>query len=622
MKNIKELEAEIAKHNELYYNQDSPVISDPEYDALRRDLENLCPTSTVLDDVGDYTFGEKFTHEKIMGSLSKCHSAAEIIERFCGHEIVLMPKIDGCSLSSHFKGGGLELAATRGDGTIGENVTSNARVIVNMPDNITDLGYIEIRGEAYIAKQDFYGVMDQPGYGSKPNGLANPRNAAAGSLRQKDESITKDRMVRFVAYELIGASFTSHSEKLDYIKQLGFETPPYEVIVCDTEATIQEAIDRCKELDTTLPYETDGIVVRMNNQAKFDSLGYSGKCPKGALAYKFETVKANTKILDIEWSTSRTGRLCPVAIIVPTRISGSIITRITLNNSDWIKKADVAIDDEILFEKANEIIPKLVSVLSRAPDRNNLNYPPSCPSCGGEIVNDYCYNKQCPAQFMASIIHIIDKLKIRGIAEGTVEKLITTSLIKKPYEIFDLTHDKLISIGFGDRSSENIISAITNVKATKVQILACLGIDGWGERMFENVTNDTISLDDIISGNISAEHLATVPGVGITRADALMSGIRENQELLNGLLERVTIMKEVERGTALKGLSFCVTGVLSKGREEIHTDIKNAGGTVKSSVSSKLDYLVVGEDAGSKLKKANTLGVKVISEDDLNEMIN
>ena len=640
---IAELEALIREHNERYYDMDAPVIDDPEYDNLKIELEKLCPDSPVLNDVGNPTFGEKHEHSVKMGSLTKCHSALEIMQKFSGIEVVLMPKIDGLSLATMFSDGWMILAATRGDGSVGEVVTDNASKIINMPNHVTDGRLIEFRGEAYIAKSDFYGIMDRPGFAGKVNGLANPRNGAAGSLRQKDSSITKERKVRFVSYEIMNAEDfmpvdanggkepVTHSWKLQLISSLGFEIPPYRVVRCDSEETIQEAIDELKNIDVSLPYETDGIVVRINDQKLFESLGYSGKCPKGALAYKFESVKVKSKVVDIEWTTSRTGRICPVAIIEPTRISGSVVSRITLNNLSWIEHIDVAKGDEILFEKANEIIPRLVSVLNRVKGIRDINPPLACPSCGcdwerprasdgSQGIDLVCVNDSCPAQFKASILHILEKLDIKGIAESTIDKVVEAGLVKHPYEILDLKEAQLQAIGFGERQSEVICEAIKAPEASKAHILSCLGIDGWGRRMFETLSKQ-ISLDDIAANVVSIETLASTSGVGLIRAKALVEGLTAKETLLNGLMGRIAVKKEAPKGTSLAGLSFCITGTLSKGRSEIQADIVKAGGDVKGSVSAKLNYLVAGDEAGSKLEKANSLGVKVISEEELYRMI-
>lgn len=362
---IHELEVLIKEHNERYYDMDAPVIDDPAYDSLKIELEKLCPDSPVLNDVGNPTFGEKHEHSVVMGSLSKCHSALEIMQKFSGLEVILMPKIDGCSMATMFSDGYMILAVTRGDGHTGEVVTPNASVILNMPAKIDNTDLLEFRGEAFISKGDFYGTFDQPGYAGKENGLANPRNAAAGGLRQKDASMTKERKIRFVAYEIMRAE-SRHSTKLETLKTFGFEVPPYKVIICNSEEVVQEAIDELKEMDATLPYETDGIVVRINDQKLFESLGYSGKCPKGALAYKFESVKAMTVINDIVWQTTRTGRVVPVAELEPIRISGSLISRATLHNYRNVKRLNVEIGDRVLIEKGGEIIPSILQVISKA----------------------------------------------------------------------------------------------------------------------------------------------------------------------------------------------------------------------------------------------------------------
>lgn len=636
---ILQLEKEIREHNRRYYDEDTPLIGDVEYDKLRKELESLCPDSPVLQDIGHSTFGEKHTHSVLMGSLTKCHSALEILEKFRGQQVIMMPKIDGCSLSVSFDGGRLKLSATRGDGFVGEVVTANAASIVNMPSRIGDDRFLEVRGEAYIAKSDFYGTMDQPGYGGKEHGLANPRNAAAGSLRQKDSAMTCERKVRFVAYEAIDAGrfllpvktsknvSVNHRAKLEILSMFKFETPPYRIVVCDSEESIQSAIDELKDMDASLPYETDGIVVRINDQDQYDGMGLSGKCSKAALAYKFESVKAKSKVLDVEWTTSRTGRVVPVAIIEPTRITGSIVSRITLNNLDWIKNIDVAIGDEILFEKANEIIPRLVSVLFKRLGARDINMPDDCPSCGCKLdrheIDLYCPNDVCPAQFQASVIHILEKLDIKGIAESTVSKIIEGGLIHHPWDIFGLSVEQLSTVGFGDRQVEIIHAALHNVEASKSSILACMGIEGWGKRMFDLLSDCPIGVFLVVNPrDLDYDKISQIQGIGPIRVKTLIDGLEAKQPLLRGVLQYVKIKQEVAKGTSLKGLSFCITGTLSKGRGQVQADITQAGGDVKGSISAKLNYLVAGDEAGSKLDKAKSLGVKVISEQELYSMIN
>lgn len=630
-----ELEEQIREHNRRYYDEDAPTISDPEYDALKKELESLRPNSAVLGEIGRPTFGEKHEHRVLMGSLAKCHSAKEILDRFSGKTVVMMPKIDGCSMAVMYLPGRLDLAATRGDGKVGEVVTPNAAAMESLPRAPKVSVSFEARGEAYISKGDFYGVMDQPGYGGKPAGLANPRNAAAGSLRQKDPSITASRKVRFVAYEILDSGrfkvglnpsmgfISAHSEKLAILNQLGFETPPHVVVKCGGEEEIQQAIDRLKDMDAGLPYETDGIVVRIDDQKDFESMGVSGNCPKGALAFKFESVKKPSVVEDIEWTTSRTGRVVPVAVIKPTRISGSVVSRITLNNLDWIAKADVAVGDEILFEKANEIIPRLVSVLKRAKARD-IKSPSRCPSCGKALermeIDLYCVNDACPAQFQAAVIHILEKLDIKGIAEAAVARMVEGGLLKHPWDIFSVTEASLVGAGFGPRQAEIVRGALSGVEASKAHILACLGIEGWGRRMFEMLFKH-VSPEDLLGGAVTAESLSSVPGVGEIRARALLEGLEAKGSLLNGLMDNVSVKKEAPKGTSLAGKSFLITGTLSIKRQEAEKMVIENGGVVASGVSKKLDYLIVGDDAGSKLTKAEKMGVSIISEDQFRAML-
>lgn len=362
---IKTLETQIRKHNKLYYDQDSPEISDVEYDNLKDELRSLYPESSVLEEIGNLTYGQKEKHSSQMGSLTKCHTVNEVIEKFSGDLVVVMPKIDGCSMALRYKGGNLVMALTRGKGIEGEVVTPNASQISNLPKTIPFKGDIEIRGEVYIAKKDFYGIMDQPGYAGKPDGFANPRNAASGSLRQKDAKLSAERKLRFVSYKALPYPNMSQYGVLQFLNEQGFEACPRHMLtlIGNPAEDLQTIIDQIKATD--LPYDIDGAVIMISNLAKFDKLGWTGKCPNGALAYKYETVKATAVVEDIEWQPSRTGRATPVARLSPVKLAGTIVRNSTLHNYRNVINLGVEIGDTVLVEKGGEIIPQIIMVVKK-----------------------------------------------------------------------------------------------------------------------------------------------------------------------------------------------------------------------------------------------------------------
>ena len=640
-KEIAQLENQLRYHNRLYYELDAPEISDLEYDKLWNELKKADPNSAVLNERGQATFGVKIPHKVVMGSLNKAHTAPEVIDYFSKYdsEIVATPKIDGASLSLHYKNGRLVSAVTRGDTLVGEDVTANASVMDSIPLTISDLGNPEVRGEAYISKTDFYGVLDQDRGDEKA--MKNPRNAASGSLRQQDPNITKDRKVRFVAYILLNSECKTYSQQLSKLSDMGFETPDLVKLEDMSEESISKTIEKFAEINPTLPYETDGIVFRLNDDVLFQKLGLaSEKYPKGGLAYKFNSEKAQSKILSIEWTTGRTGRVAPVALIEPTDLNGSTIGRITLNNPEWInRKGGLSEGDTILFEKSGEIIPQLLEVLKRS-GKGKLETPKMCPSCGvkleksetarGEGVHVICPNTYgCPAQVIGSILHMLVKLDVRGVAEATVEKILENGLIKNPWEIFDLNEIDLTNHGlFGVRQAEIIVGALKNIEVTPEVFLSTLGIPMWGRRMFVLLfKNSDLTFEDIIENkNITKERLIGIPGIQEAKAESLCSALLENDRIVSMMYElskRIKINKENKtvKNTGISGKSFLITGTLSKGRKEIEADIVAAGGEMKGSVSKNLDYLVVGEDSGSKLAKAQKLGVATLSEEELYKMI-
>jgi DNA ligase (NAD+) len=625
-----ELEKAIRHHNRLYYDLDAPELSDLEYDALVKELTALDPDSPVLQESGNPTYGEKVTHDEPMVSLEKCHTVQEIIDKFSGQTVAIMPKIDGLSMSLKYRNGYFLQAATRGNHLVGEDVTANAARIASIPLSIDDNSDIEIRGEAYIAKKDFFGIMDQPGYGGKEEGMQNPRNAAAGATRQKDPAITAERKVRFVAYRILDRD-GEQDRRLRQLRDWGFEICSVRTIAVDSKSgpELQAIIDEIHD-DVTLPYDIDGAVIMLRDVAEFEAAGLNGKYPEAALAYKYETEKASTTVTEKTWRATRTGRVIPHATFEATKICGTTCTHATLNNATWVTKMGVKVGDRILFEKANEIIPKILEVLKDCGGPMEL--PAECPCChhgplewsvksDGEQGTDLmCRNEDCPAKLVKLAHHVLVSLGSKGVAETTIDKLIDLELVKEPQDIFGITVESLVAAGFGERESELMVESVTGLKATPAQILKALGIKGWGESLFTKLfKNSSIEPKDWLTADFTDEMNADACKVGDTMGPRLKAGWDSRAALLAALLSNVEV--DLPSSSGLANLSFCCTGTLSKKREEIQNDIREAGGTIKSSVGSSLDYLVAGEKAGSKIAKAEKAGVAVITEEALYEMI-
>jgi len=623
---ISKLEADIRYHNHKYYDEDSPVLSDVLYDEMINQLKKLAPDSPVLNEIGNPTFGLKYKHKSKMGSLQKCHTFQEIADKFGDQLVGMSPKVDGISLSLHYNQGGLQMAVTRGDGETGEIVTPNVCQLLGVPLRIDYTYPVEVRGEGYIAKKDFYGIMDVPGYGGHEKGFANPRNAAAGSIRQKDPLVTKSRNVSFVGYRVIGVdTISQYEQEMYWLEAQGFPFFPYWLTsMKDKEESLIETIH-----NYDVPYEIDGIVIMLNSLADFKKAGWAGKCPKGAIAYKFETEKKKAVIKDIIWQTGRTGKVTPVAIIDATEICGSTIRRITLHNYAWLMEHDYAIGDTVLFEKANEIIPEIVEALDRPVDRQK-SLITVCPSCsftlersitgleeqGADIV---CHNSECSAQFSQKVEYMLKTIGVKGIARTTIEKMD----LDHPWSIFDMNEEEFQKLGFGEIESTTMVQSLANVKTTPERLLASLGIQGWAESMFAKLfKNSQIAGQDwlaaFVSNNYFPEDMeACLTGI---RGLQLMSGMNNCKVWLQALNFRV-IVESASIGGVLAGSTFCVTGKLSKGRGEIASIIKDNGGIVKDSITKSLDYLIAGEKAGSKLTKAADAGVVVLSEIEFNAMI-
>lgn len=624
---IKELRKTILHHNHCYYDLDAPEIADYEYDQLIAELRLVDPDAEdfIEKNLGQAVFGEKWNHAVQMGSLLKCHTADEVNSKI-KYPLVATDKIDGASLALHYAHGHLIRGVTRGDGREGEVVTANVKQmngVLLFVEGFKDFDMIEVRGEAYVNKDFFYTNRDRIAQEEgRADTFANPRNYASGSLRQKDSSVTKRRNISFVAYKIIDEEriLDYYHETLDVLEACGFEIPKY--FVCVNGEDVENSIEYFRINRPNVHYDTDGVVFMTDNYDDFENMGYVGKTPKGALAFKFDTEKQETVILDVEWSVGRTGKVTPVALLQSTVIAGSTVSRMTLNNCDFIEKNDVAIGDEILFEKANEIIPQLVEVLVR-PANRSMNYPAHCPSCNTQLKRDSAYlvcgNSSCPDQIVSRIEHFLKQLGVKGISDKTLIKIFESGLATTLREMFLLDKADLMQIGFGERQSEIFVDAIKNIKVPPEKFLGSLGIDGASERSFSEILKN-FNFDDVVSGNISVKDFSSLSGFGETSAETIVKSLKDNRIFIESALEFIEVEQRMQSGSALSGLTFCITGTLSRKRSDVEEMIRDNGGSLKG-VGRGLNYLVCGDDAGSKIDKAQKLGIPVISEDNLYMMI-
>lgn len=638
--NIADLEALIRHHQRLYYDLSEPEISDAEFDILWNRLKTIDPSSPVLNERSQYD--ADYQHIFPMGSLDKCKSIEEIVRRLGGkskdNKGLITAKVDGASLTVHYDNGRFVRAVTRGRTETGKGkiATANALAIKSIPKTIPEKGFIEVRGECVILNKDFETMADR---------FANPRNAASGGLNHQDPRETTNRLITFVACKVI-KHFPSgviwDDQPLPTLEKWGFLVPKsVEVDLSDINA-LRTAIEQWLASRHEIPYWNDGIVIRILDLHAYKALGFSGVCPNGAMAYKFENEEAETTLRNIVWEAGRIGFVSPVGIFDPVEIGGTTTIRCTLNNPSWmVSHGNPSIGAKIVIAKMNDIIPGLSRVL--VPGTGVTNQPTDCPSCGsalafaetidGDGAKLKCSNMACPAKLTGNVLNLLTKLEIKGMGDTTIQTLVDSGLVKYPWQVFDLTQEALVKVGFGKGESANIIASIQNIEAKPTHLLACIGLEGWGRRMFEALKKSPVFTDDcLLAGDFQYDQLIKVEAIGPTRARTLANAFSEGgygRTFLTELLKRVKPVKPVDgiggaatgTGGQLAGKTFLITGTLSKSRKLIEADIVAAGGQIASGVSKTLSYLVVGTDAGSKLDKAQKLGVKIISEDELNALI-
>ena len=650
-KKIEELRKTLRYHSDRYYNDDAPEIEDYEYDMMMRELKELeekypeydapdSPTKKV-GGVADNSF-ESVAHLVRMESLQDAFSKDELREfsnrvedTVSDVNYVVEPKIDGLSVSLEYRDGVFLRGSTRGNGDVGEDVSGNLRVIHNIPLKLNkSIPYIEVRGEVYMPKKSFERVVDrQIINGEKP--FKNPRNAAAGSLRQKDSSVTASRGLDIFVFniqQIEGVDLSSHKESLDFIKELGFNTIPTYKKVDNIEDAIAE-IDRIGEARGSLEYDIDGAVIKVDDFSQRDILGSTAKYPKWAIAFKYPPEEKQTKLLDIEIAVGRTGVLTPTAILESVHLAGTTVSRATLHNQDFINEKGIAIGDVVTVRKAGDIIPEVLCV-NEHNSNSVFKFPDVCPSCGEKVYRDEdeaairCINPECPAQLLRNLIHFCsrDAMDIEGLGPAIIETFVNECMIAKTYDIYNLDFNKILSLeGFKETSANNIINSVNNSKNNDLsKLIFALGIRHIGAKAGKLLADYFKDIDLVM--NASVDDILQIDGFGKIMAESVVEFFSSDstKELIAKLKEAGVNMKStnVVEDTRFSGMTFVLTGTLpTLKRAEASKIIESFGGKTSSSVSKKTTYVLAGEEAGSKLDKANKLGVQIISEEEFKEMI-
>lgn len=650
-KKIEELRKTLRYHSDRYYNDDAPEIEDYEYDMMMRELKELeekypeydapdSPTKKV-GGVADNSF-ESVAHSVRMESLQDAFSKDELREfsnrvedTVSDVNYVVEPKIDGLSVSLEYRDGAFLRGSTRGNGDVGEDVSGNLRVIHNIPLKLNkSIPYIEVRGEVYMPKKSFERVVDrQIINGEKP--FKNPRNAAAGSLRQKDSSVTASRGLDIFVFniqQIEGVELSSHKESLDFIKKLGFNTIPTYKKVDNIEDAIAE-IDRIGEARGSLEYDIDGAVIKVDDFSQRDILGSTAKYPKWAIAFKYPPEEKQTKLLDIEIAVGRTGVLTPTAILESVHLAGTTVSRATLHNQDFINEKGIAIGDVVTVRKAGDIIPEVLCV-NEHNSNSVFKFPDVCPSCGEKVYRDEdeaairCINPECQAQLLRNLIHFCsrDAMDIEGLGPAIIETFVNEGMIAKTYDIYNLDFNKILSLeGFKETSANNIINSVNNSKNNDLsKLIFALGIRHIGAKAGKLLADYFKDIDLVM--NASVDDILQIDGFGKIMAESVVEFFSSDstKELIAKLKEAGVNMKStnVVEDTRFSGMTFVLTGTLpTLKRAEASKIIESFGGKTSSSVSKKTTYVLAGEEAGSKLDKANKLGVQIISEEEFKEMI-
>ena len=647
---IEFLTSEIKKHNEAYYNQDAPTITDAEYDKLFRELKDLetkyplfAKPDSPTKKVGGIASGKfsQVEHSPRLYSLDNSNGDEELQEWFNrvskdakNLETVCELKIDGLAVALSYKKGFLTVGATRGNGIVGEDITENIKQVRGIPHKLPEPVDLEVRGEVYMEISSFEKLNEE----NEKTGqkiFANPRNAAAGSLRQLDSSITAKRNLSFFGYTVFFDKQNTpktHYDSIQKLKEYGFNTNP-NIKVTNGIEEIKTYVHYWENERYNLDYATDGIVIKLNDLMTQNEVGFTSRAPKWATAYKFPPEEVWTEILDIEVNVGKTGAVTPVAIMKPVSLGGSIVKRATLHNFDEIKKLGVNIGSKVLIKKAAEIIPKVIKAENST--ENYYKPPEICPSCGsiltkpdGEVAL-YCQNSfECNSQKLARLEYWCSReaMDIDGLGGTLLEKLMDLNLINNPYDIYKLTYDDLLKVELiQDKSATNLLKAINESKTRPLQkLLNALSIKYVGKETADILAQNVNNIDELKT--LSEADLSNIDGIGDKIAKSIVNFFnnKRNLDLIEKLQEsgvNPTSGKKEKLSDSLNGFTFVLTGTLNRNRIEVEDLIKSHGGKISSSVSKKTDFVLAGDAPGSKLDKALALGVKVINEQDFMKMI-
>ena len=652
---ISKLVSLLNKYSYDYYVEDNPQISDTEYDTLYKQLEKLeenhpeyilenSPTQRVGDRVLDEF--EKITHKVPMLSLSNTFSTedlrdfdARVSKLVPGHnvEYICELKIDGLAISIKYENGRLVSAATRGDGSVGEDVTENIKTIFSIPKVLKDNRTFEVRGEVYLPRKSFE-LLNSERESNNEVLFANPRNAAAGSLRQLDSKITAKRRLSAFIYSIVGDdSIVSQENALNTAKEYNLPVNP-NFKLCKSIDEVIDYINYWTEHKKNLPYDIDGIVIKVNSYSTQEEVGYTQKSPRWATAYKFPEEELATKLLDVELSVGRTGIITPVAILDPIVISGSTVSKASLHNKDIIEELDIHIGDIVVVKKAGEIIPKVVRVVRELRTEGSTKYtmPNTCPSCGQQTYtkeNDpftRCKNPDCPDQNIRRIIHFAsrDALNIEGLGDKVVTTLYEKGIIAHTIDLFSLEREKLISLDrMGEKSVDNLLNAIENSKQNSLdKVIFALGILNVGKKAGKILAEKYLNLTNLM--NATLDELVNLDDVGQITAESILDYLSDenNIKFINDLI-KVGMnpqyeVQEVNTDNIFAGKTVVLTGKLVElTRNEAKEYLEKYGAKVTGSVTSKTDLVIAGEKAGSKLAKAEQLGIRVINEEEFANMV-
>ncbi|MGN0981870.1 MAG: NAD-dependent DNA ligase LigA [Candidatus Limivicinus sp.] len=653
-KEIISLRRELERHNRLYYVEDAPEISDYEYDMLMQRLKaleaehpELITPDSPTQKVGGAALSkfEPVQHQVPLESLTDVFSYEELFafgERMDaalpeGHSYVVEPKIDGLSMSLEYENGVFVRGATRGDGVTGENVTENLRTVRSLPLRIENApDRLIVRGEVYMSKAVFEELNAQRELNGEPL-LANPRNAAAGSMRQLDPKVAASRKLDIICFNMQYSSddkYLSHGETLDAMRAMGFPVVPYKKF-----KNIQDCVQRIQWLGENrgdLPYDMDGAVIKLDSLSQRAALGSTAKAPRWAVAFKYPPEKKESRVLDIVVQVGRTGVLTPKVIVEPVRLAGTTVSAATLHNQDNIDRLDLRIGDTVLLQKAGEIIPEVLEVNKAKRPEGTVPFtmPTLCPECGSPVVRDEdgaalrCTSPECPAQRLRNIAHFASReaMDIEGLGISVCESLINSGLVKDASDLYYLKAESVAKLDrMGDKSAANLLAAIENSKqAGLARLLCAFGIRQVGQKAAKVLASYYRDLDELMSAD--AEALTTIPDIGAITAGFIVDWFQnpQSQDLINKLkMAGVSFQsREEKKDDRFSGLTFVLTGTLSRfTRDEASAIIESFGGKAASSVSKKTAYVLAGENAGSKLTKAESLGIRIISEEEFEAMI-